>query len=175
MPDYATIIRDKRKEKSWSQEVLARKSGLSKRTIQRLEQGTFNPRQDTWKLICETLDIVTTEKNIEDINKNILAIFYISALGIFAFPAGNFIFPGSIYLIFKDNYPELKQFAPQKLKFQLYITLVLFLLVVMGAFLVLENHSSGKLLLWAYILVGGIVLFDALRNVWLLFAGSRTS
>ena len=49
-------IKHFRKENGWSQEVLAKASGLSLRTIQRIESTEVTPRSYTLKLIFKALD-----------------------------------------------------------------------------------------------------------------------
>jgi transcriptional regulator with XRE-family HTH domain len=50
-PDYAARIRSERQKRAWTQEYLAEKSGLSPRTVQRLECGE-SPSPETIKLLA---------------------------------------------------------------------------------------------------------------------------
>ena len=54
-------VKELRKEKSFSQEELAKKSGLSLRTIQRLENGETEPTGETLKRISAVLDLTPNE------------------------------------------------------------------------------------------------------------------
>jgi transcriptional regulator with XRE-family HTH domain len=53
----AARILDIRKSKGWSQEVLAEQSGISLRTIQRVEQGETMPRGYTLQALADALDV----------------------------------------------------------------------------------------------------------------------
>lgn len=57
----AQSVKELRKRKSFSQEELAKKSGLSLRTIQRLENGETEPTGETIKRISITLDLTPNE------------------------------------------------------------------------------------------------------------------
>ena len=57
----AQAVRDLRKEKSFSQKVLSKISGLSLRTIQRIENGETNPTGETLKRLSSSLDISPDE------------------------------------------------------------------------------------------------------------------
>jgi len=64
-----TLISELRKSKGWTQEYLAEKSGLSVRTIQRLEAGD-DASLDTLRLVSEALE-VSINKLFEKVeNKN---------------------------------------------------------------------------------------------------------
>ncbi len=49
-----------RKEKAWSQEDLAERSGISVRTIQRIEKNGSQPRPFTIQTLAKTLDVEVT-------------------------------------------------------------------------------------------------------------------
>lgn len=53
-----------------SQEELSEKSGLSLRTIQRIENGESKPREDTLNLLAKALEISTEKFSINDLSEN---------------------------------------------------------------------------------------------------------
>lgn len=60
MNNNKTLIATLRRAKGWTQEFLAEKSGLSVRTIQRLESGD-DTSLDTLRLVAEALDVSVSE------------------------------------------------------------------------------------------------------------------
>ena len=57
----AQAVRDLRKGKGFSQKELSKISGLSLRTIQRIENGETNPTGETLKRLSSSLDISPDE------------------------------------------------------------------------------------------------------------------
>ena len=55
--ELPSLIKDLRTTKGWSQEDLSENSGLSLRTIQRLENGDSVPRGDTLQRLTNALEI----------------------------------------------------------------------------------------------------------------------
>jgi transcriptional regulator with XRE-family HTH domain len=76
----ARRIKELRNKNGFSQEELAEKTGLSLRTIQRIENGETEPRGDSLKKIATTfrvsLDEITDSNIVED--KNILVLLNLS-------------------------------------------------------------------------------------------------
>ncbi len=54
-------VKDLRNRRGISQELLAEDSGLSLRTIQRIENGETEPRGDTLKRLADTLNVTPDE------------------------------------------------------------------------------------------------------------------
>ena len=84
-----------RKHKGYSQQRLAEKSGLSLRTVQRVENGETQPRGDTLIRLTDALDVNPNEimewKKKED--KTYLSILNLSAFSFMLFPILNIIIP----------------------------------------------------------------------------------
>ncbi|MDO5971388.1 helix-turn-helix transcriptional regulator [Flavivirga aquimarina] len=57
--ELSIVIKKLRTDKDFSQEKLSEKSGLSLRTIQRLENGETEPRGDTLKRLINALELPT--------------------------------------------------------------------------------------------------------------------
>ena len=76
-------VKDLRIKQGLSQEELADKTGLSLRTIQRIENGESVPRSDTLKRIAIALKVSPDEviEWREQEDKNILIIMNLSQLG----------------------------------------------------------------------------------------------
>lgn len=55
--NYQTIIKELREQKGISQEKLSEESGVSLRTIQRIESGECTPRESSLKTIAKSLNV----------------------------------------------------------------------------------------------------------------------
>ena len=73
-------VTELRNRKGFSQEVLAEDSGLSLRTIQRIENGETTPRGDTLQRIAKGLGVTSEELIDWKLEKN--DIFNSSELGL---------------------------------------------------------------------------------------------
>lgn len=85
-PDLGHKIVELRKKLSMTQEELAEQTGISSRTIQRIEQGDVTPRLATLKLLSEALDYNFNGAATNDrIDKTILFFIHLSSMFIFVF------------------------------------------------------------------------------------------
>lgn len=145
-----------REKKNLTQEELAEKSGISVRTIQRIEAGT-EPKGYTLKTLAATLDIVEkdllipeiiTEENsveeeivaVENIsvsNFTRIKIINISSLPFSWFPIANFLLPIGIMLFTKEKNPIVKQI----ISLQIFLAVVCPIIFMMVAFLKLGKES----------------------------------
>lgn len=137
-------IQELRKEKGMTQEDLAEKTGLSVRTIQRIESGEVDPRNYTLHVIAEALEIEITElkKEPEPIpgmageseTTKWLAFLHLSGLFVLVFP------PLIIWILKRDVIPGMNQHAKDVMNFQISMVIYLFasallILVAVGIFL----------------------------------------
>lgn len=58
---FGKVLRQKRKEKGWSQEELAHRAGIAMRYVSLLECNKRQPTISTIYVICKALDISMTE------------------------------------------------------------------------------------------------------------------
>lgn len=115
-----------RRQKGMSQEQLAALSGVSARTIQRIEKGMVVAHPATLKLLADCLqvepelllgkgpDMAATAST----NKLVPLFHGLALLGLF-FPILNIILPGFLWLLKKDEQPEYDRQGKQVLNFQL--------------------------------------------------------
>ncbi len=83
-PDLGYKIAELRKALSMTQEELANQTGISTRTIQRIENGTVTPRLTTLKLLSEALDYDLNGATTNDrIDKTIVFFMHLSSMFIF--------------------------------------------------------------------------------------------
>ena len=122
-------IKELRNRKGISQELLAEESGLSLRTIQRIENNETFPRGDTLKRLSLALntspDEIVDWKVQED--QNYLTIMSMSALGFLFFPLLGIIIPLTMWMFKKDKIKNVNELGKSMLNFQISWTLLLFL------------------------------------------------
>ena len=53
----AERLKDARLEREWSQETLANKAGIDRKTVNRIENGHFSPSMTTFLLLCEAMKV----------------------------------------------------------------------------------------------------------------------
>jgi uncharacterized Tic20 family protein len=127
--NLAQRVKDLRNRKGISQEVLAEKSGLSLRTIQRIENNETVPRGDTLKRLAIALDTSPDEivdwKIQED--QNYLTLMSFSALGFLFFPLLGIIIPLTMWIFKKDKLKNVNELGKSILNFQISWILLLFL------------------------------------------------
>lgn len=150
-----------RESQNLTQEELAEKSGLSVRTIQRIEAGT-EPKGYTLKTLATSLDISEKEllnpviledkidesnidekpnlipENIDLENKTLVKIINLSTLPVAWFPVVNFLPPLILMLVFKQKSKLVKQIVSLQI-FMAIISPIIFLLI---AFLKLAQQSA---------------------------------
>ncbi|MCB0649313.1 MAG: helix-turn-helix domain-containing protein [Saprospiraceae bacterium] len=127
--EFAERVRKLRKTKALSQEELAKQTGLSLRTIQRIETGETNPRGDSLQRIANAFQS-SKEGLFEDFqseDKNILNILVLSQLGYLAFPLLGFILPLIIWLFKKDKVKGIDSVGKSVVNFQISWVLILFI------------------------------------------------
>ncbi|TDX87074.1 helix-turn-helix domain-containing protein [Epilithonimonas xixisoli] len=147
-----------REKQNLTQEELAEKSGLSVRTIQRIEAGT-EPKGYTLRTLASTLEVsekdllitdipteeiiidspilmdeietqqaISTIENEEIFNSTLIKIINLSSLPLAWFPIANFLPPLLIMIFTKDKSPIVKQIISLQI-FLAIISPIIFLIV----------------------------------------------
>lgn len=145
-----------REEKNLTQEELAEKSGISVRTIQRIEAGT-EPKGYTLKTLSSTLEIsekdllipkfiseeikideptFTSEKEVV-FNVTLIKIINLSSLPFAWFPIANFLPPLLILLFTKEK----SEIAKQIISLQIILAIFCPIIFLLVAFLKLGSAS----------------------------------
>ncbi len=126
---FANKIKELRVRKGFSQAELSDKSGLSLRTIQRIENGETEPRGDSLKRLTAALGVSPDEivdwHLVED--NNILCLLNISQIGFIIFPFLGIIVPMAIWILKKDKIMNVDKTGKSILNFQITWTVTLFL------------------------------------------------
>jgi len=121
-------VREVRKRRGMSQELLAENSGLSLRTIQRIENGETEPRGNTLKRLSDALEV-----NPEEImdwalrdDYNYLTVMNLSALSFLLFPLLGILIPLIMWISKKDRIKKINRVAKEILNFQITWNILFF-------------------------------------------------
>lgn len=115
-----------RRKKGLSQEQLSELSGVSTRTIQRIEKGTVEAHLATLKLLADAMNVETelllgeepTSHADEKANKWVPMFHGLALIGLF-FPILNIVLPGFLWWIKKDESSAYDRLGKQVVNFQL--------------------------------------------------------
>jgi len=139
--ELAKRIKELRNRKGFSQEELSEKSGLSLRTIQRIENGETEPRGDSLKRLALSFNVTPDE--IVDWtatkDKGFLISFNLSALSFIFFPILGILVPLIIWISKKDKIQYLNKTASELLNFQITWIILFFI----GLFGLMINAFLG--------------------------------
>lgn len=127
--ELAQRIKELRNRKGFSQEELSEKTGLSLRTVQRIENGETEPRGDSLKRLAMVFDVSPDEIidwTVQE-DKGFLISLNLSALSFFLFPLLGIIVPLIIWISKKDKIRNVNEIAKEILNFQITWTMLLFI------------------------------------------------
>lgn len=127
--ELARRIKDLRNRKGFSQEELSEKSGLSLRTIQRIENGETEPRGDSLKRLSAVFDVNPDELidwTVQE-DKGLLTSLNLSSLSFMFFPVLGIIVPLIIWISKKDKVREINKTTREILNFQITWNIVFFI------------------------------------------------
>lgn len=126
--ELALRIKNLRSRKGFSQEELADKTGLSLRTIQRIENGETEPRGDSLKRLAAAFDVAPDEImdwTVEE-NNGFLTSLNLAALTFIIFPLLGILVPLIMWISKKDKIKGINATAKSILNFQITWVMVLF-------------------------------------------------
>ena len=180
-------VRELRVRNGFSQEELAEKSGLSLRTIQRIENGETEPRGDSLQRLAKTFNILPNEliEWAEKEDPTALQILNLSSLFFLVFPLLNILIPLILWNSSKDKVAGINDLAKKVLNFQTTWTVAVFVLFISTIFSIqfkfrtMEEISPTMVsdpiafYLLLYILMGGYNAILILFNSFLLRKGKQ--
>ncbi len=117
--------------KGMSQEILAEESGLSLRTIQRIENGETNPTGDTLKRLSNALNVNPDELidwAIKE-DKGYLTFLNLSALTFIFFPLLGILVPFILWTSRKDKLKNINKIGRDLINFEITWTIILFFIL----------------------------------------------
>ncbi|HSO86308.1 MAG TPA: helix-turn-helix domain-containing protein [Draconibacterium sp.] len=136
-------VKELRARKGLSQEQLAENSGLSLRTIQRIENGETEPRGETLKRLMNALEVAPDDLMDWSIaeDKGFLTAVNLSALGFFVFPLLGILIPLIMWISKKDKLKDINKTGKEILNFQITWNLLVFLTYIFFMGGILFVHS----------------------------------
>ncbi|MGG5506080.1 MULTISPECIES: helix-turn-helix domain-containing protein [unclassified Myroides] len=147
MNNIGERIRELRVVKGYSQEELADRSGLSVRTIQRIEKGETVPRGNSLQQLSEVLQISVEElfderKQMSSTSgMSIRTIYFLVLLGLVV-PLGNIIAPLIGWSIHRKGSDSFDREGKNIVLTQVVYTLCVSSLMVYAVFNTLGNHED---------------------------------
>jgi len=121
-------VKELRNKKGMSQENLAEESGLSLRTIQRIEKGETNPNGDSLKRLSSALNVNPDELidwTIKE-DKKYLVFLNLSALTFLFFPMLGILVPFILWTSKKDKIKNINKLGRDLINFEITWTIFLF-------------------------------------------------
>ncbi len=179
---FTQNIRELRQRCGFSQEELAERSGLSLRTVQRIENGETEPRGDSLKRLAGALG-VTPNDLVEwamQENHHFLSSLNLSALTFLFFPLLGIIVPYILWSSKRDTVKGAERTGKEIVNFQITWTILLFFIPVIAVLILSRGFHAvvsagdvspslvvGPMKLSMLMLVGGSILFN-LYNLTLI-------
>lgn len=149
-------VKGLRNQRGMTQELLAEDSGLSLRTIQRIENAETVPRGDSLKRLAIALNTTPDEiidwKIQED--KGYLILMSLSALGFLFFPILGIILPLVFWILKKDKLKNVNELGKSMLNFEITWSIVLFsysILLFLGVISPIFKHITPFSVFKAYV------------------------
>ncbi len=147
-------IKELRTQKGFSQEALAEKSGLSLRTVQRIENGETFPRGDSLKRMASALDVLPeTFIHTENRQKNdpIITMLQLSQFGFLLFPPLGIFLPLWIWIKKKESSVSVENIGKSVLNFQISWNILLLFLFIFF-FISMAARQPGDMLTFKQVL-----------------------
>jgi transcriptional regulator with XRE-family HTH domain len=146
-------VKELRKQNGLTQEQLAENSGLSLRTIQRVENNETVPRGDSLKRLARAL--ATTPDEIIDWqvteDKGYLTLMCLSAMGFLFFPILGVIIPLIFWILKKDKLKKVNELGKSIMNFEITWCIIFFscfILMFFGFFSGFTTLSPKSILLF---------------------------
>ena len=128
----AIRVKELRNQKGMSQEFLAEESGLSLRTIQRIEKGESNPTGESLKRLANALDVSPDDLidwSIKE-DKSYLIYLNLSALTFLFFPLLGILIPFIIWTSKKGKIKNINKLGKDLINFEITWTIMLFFIPI---------------------------------------------
>ncbi|MDO6517727.1 helix-turn-helix domain-containing protein [Zobellia uliginosa] len=127
--NLAKRVKELRKRKGLSQEELTENSGLSLRTVQRIENGETDPTGETLRRIADALKVNPDELIDWTIKEDtsFLKFLNLSALTFIFFPILGIIVPLIMWVSKKDKIKDINKIAKSVINFQITWSILVFL------------------------------------------------
>ena len=142
---------EQREKLNLTQEALAKRAGVSVRTIQRIESG-IAPKGYTLKSLAKAMNIpeealLAPKENTEEPSLSLVQLINLSSLPVAFMPILNFIVPLSIALLKKQLHRITKQIITIQLLWTCVFVIIYFLALLLNLEELGRNIAMGILLL----------------------------
>jgi len=151
----AIRVRELRTQKGFSQDILAEESGLSHRTIQRIENGESNPTGDTIRRLSNALS-VTPDELIDWTMKEdpgYLVFLNLSALSFVIFPILGILVPFIMWTSKKDKLKNVNKLGRDLINYQIsWVFLLIFIpftLYIFNKIGIMQNLTMSTFITFA--------------------------
>lgn len=136
-------LKNKRERLNLTQEELATKSGISIRTIQRIESG-IEPKGHTLKTLAKALDCemheLLSSRELPDLNNySLIKIINLSSVVVTFLPPANIVLPLLIMLVTKQFNPLTKQIVSLQIVYTIFAVIIFMLSVFSKKWFELSN------------------------------------
>ncbi len=144
----AERVKELRIRKGLTQEELTENSGLSLRTIQRIENGETKPTGETLKRISNALDVNPEElidwTIIED--RRFLKAMNLSGLTFILFPLLGILVPLIMWISKKDKLKDINKVGKSIINFEITWTIILFAGLILNVVVLTSRiNSTGNI------------------------------
>lgn len=156
----AKRIKELRNQKGMSQEYLAEESGLSLRTIQRVENGESNPTGESLKRLSNALNVNPDELidwAIKE-DKHYLIYLNLSALTFLFFPLLGILVPFILYTSKKGKIKNINNLGKDLINYEITWTIILFLIPLL-LFVISKIGLIENITLSTFFMVIGLLYF----------------
>lgn len=177
---FSRKVKTLRTAKAMSQEELAEKTGLSLRTIQRIENNETEPRGDTLKRLAQALQ-TTPDEVIEwrlEEDQSYLMVVALGSCTFVLFPMLGIFITIVFWTLKKDKIQAIDRLGKEILNFQITWTLVIGVVAILFIYMTFFGIHNVKLtgfqpfyFFVPFILISLFVLFSSLINAFKIFKG----
>ena len=129
----ALKVKELRNQRGMSQEFLAEESGLSLRTIQRIEKGESNPTGESLKRLANALNVSPDELidwSVKE-DKKYLTYLNLSALTFLFFPLLGVLIPFILWTSKKGKIKNINKLGKDLINFEITWTIMLFFITIL--------------------------------------------
>ena len=155
-------LKELRKQKGMSQELLAEESGLSLRTIQRIENGETNPTGESLKRLSNALNVNPDELidwSIKE-DKRYLTFLNLYALTFMFFPLLGILIPFILWTSRKGKIKNINKLGKDLINFEITWTLLLFFIPFLWFLIAKIGLLENLTLSIIFIIVGVMYLIN---------------
>lgn len=154
----ALRVKELRNKRGMSQEFLAEESGLSLRTIQRIEKGESNPTGESLKRLSNALNVNPDELidwSIKEDNKYLIFL-NLSALTFLFFPLLGILVPFILWTSKKGKIKNINALGKELINFEITWTILLFFIPTV-LFIISKTGLINTINLSTFFIVIGVL------------------